>query len=117
MRPPRGEDPERANARRLEEISSALETGRLVELLRGKGLSKDTVRELLMPDSATNLRAILTHSMSSRQRNGECRAGGEADRGPSEGGKVLAFKSKESPGSDPAIPATREDRDCGVRED
>ena len=109
MRPPRGHDRDTAHA--------SAEPRRLVDLLRGKGLTKDTLRELLMPDAATNLRAILTHSVASTQRSRDGRIGSEADRVPSEAGKVLAFRSKESPGSGPAIPATREGRDRGVRED
>jgi len=97
MKPPREvNDDTAAASEKLEEISSALRTGRLVELLRGKGLNKGTVGELLMPDSAANLRAILTDHVSSRRRERAAGAGHEPGQLRPEGGKVLAYRAKET---------------------
>jgi hypothetical protein len=90
MKPPRrvkvgtaaSEDP-------LGSLISAFEAGRLVALLRGEGLTRSTVQELLRPESAAKLRAILTERVFS----------GREDRDPGPEGqpcKVLVFKAKET---------------------
>lgn len=99
MRPPI-ERPDDSPCAEVEETSWVPRTGRLVELLQGKGLTTETVRELLLPESATRLRTILTHHLSAQR----------TDRGPGarrEPGKVLAYRTK-GPGRDPgpAIPAS-----------
>ncbi len=47
-------------AGRLDELSRAVRSGRLVRLLKGEGLSKNTVEELLRPESLLALQGILT---------------------------------------------------------
>ena len=71
-------------------LNSAVEVGRLVALLRGEGLNKSTILELLRPESAAKLRGILTTRPSS----------GRESRNPGpvqpEDGKVLVFKAREA---------------------
>ena len=54
----------RAVAGGLDEVSRAVRSGRLVRLLKGEGLSKSTVEELLRPESLLALRRILTDRLS-----------------------------------------------------
>lgn len=58
--PLRGARNPRAVTGRLDEVSRAVRSGRLVRLLKGEGLSKNTVEELLRPESLLALRGILT---------------------------------------------------------
>ena len=58
--PPRHDLHAGAVAGRLDELSRAVRSGRLVRLLKGEGLSKNTVEELLRPESLLALREILT---------------------------------------------------------
>ena len=51
-------------AGRLDELSRVVRSGRLVRLLKGEGLSKNTVEELLRPESLLALRGILTDRLS-----------------------------------------------------
>ncbi|UCF47474.1 MAG: hypothetical protein JSU89_09885 [Myxococcales bacterium] len=53
-----------AVAGRLDELSRVVRSGRLVRLLKGEGLSKSTVEELLRPESLLALRGILTDRLS-----------------------------------------------------
>ena len=53
-----------AVAGRLDELSRVVRAGRLVSLLKGEGLSKNTVEELLRPESLLALRGILTDHLS-----------------------------------------------------
>jgi hypothetical protein len=46
-------------AGRLDELSRVVRSGRLVRLLKGEGLSRNTVEELLRPESLSALRGIL----------------------------------------------------------
>ncbi len=48
----------------LDDLSLAVKEGRLVRLLKGEGLNKGTVEELLRPESALKLKAILTDHLS-----------------------------------------------------
>ena len=61
MKPPARHDLHTgAVAGRLDELSGVVRSGRLVRLLKGEGLSKNTVEELLRPESLLALRGILT---------------------------------------------------------
>jgi hypothetical protein len=88
--------PPRPTENLLVEVSTALAAGRLVELLRGHGLTKRTIDELLSKESAVTLKSMLTqhlgplaggHDPDSRQESGSF---------PSGGGRVLAFRARES---------------------
>jgi hypothetical protein len=57
--PPRHDLHTCAVAGRLDELSVVVRSGRLVRLLKGEGLSKNTVEELLRPESLLALRGIL----------------------------------------------------------
>ena len=65
MKPPlRSTHDPRPVAGGLDDVSRAVRSGRLVRLLKGEGLSKDTVEELLRPESLLALRGILTDRLS-----------------------------------------------------
>ena len=97
MKPPRRIKVDTAAAEETLTLSDpAIEVGRLIALLRGEGLTKITVQELLRPESAAKLQAILP----------ECAFSGSEDRNPGpehqpggprpEDGKVLVFKARET---------------------
>lgn len=102
--PPRDVIDMRAAAGRLDELSAALRAGRLAGLLKGEGLTRATIDELLRPESASRLKAILTDHLSPewdrgvgkihRSREEHDSGHGPAD-GPSQGGKVLIYRAKE----------------------
>lgn len=73
----------------LTPLIAAIEVGRLAALLRGQGLNRTTVEELLDPGTALKLRVILTEAAF---------PDGETDARPFPGGgaKVFAFRTKES---------------------
>lgn len=96
MKPPRGDANDPAAADRLEEISEAVEAGRLVELLTSKGLTRSTVDELLRPESAVRLRTILAGHLVRLGGPGRHVAGTSTPRRECEGGKVLVFRPKEA---------------------
>lgn len=58
--PPRHDLHTGMGAGRLDELSRVVRSGRLVRLLKGDGLSRNTVEELLRPESILALRGILT---------------------------------------------------------
>jgi len=61
MKPPPTDDIDpAATAGLLNELSVAVRSGRLVRLLKGEGLNRTTVEELLRPESRSALKAILT---------------------------------------------------------
>jgi hypothetical protein len=67
MEPPPVDDIDTsAAAGLLDELSLAVRDGRLVRLLKGEGLTKRTVEELLRPESALKLKAILIDHLSGR---------------------------------------------------
>jgi hypothetical protein len=67
MEPPPVDDIDTgAAAGPLDELSRAVREGRLVRLLKGEGLTKGTVEELLRPESALKLKAILADHLSGR---------------------------------------------------
>ena len=79
----------------LEELTAALRSGRLVEVLTGNGLARSSVDALLRPESAAELRALLTlHLLTSRLTRGS-NSGVRPRRVPCDRGKVLVFKAKE----------------------
>jgi len=95
----------RTAAGRLDELSSALRAGRLAGLLKGEGLTRTTIGELLRPESAARLKAILTDHLSPEwdRGAGKGRHGSEEDdsgHGPADGlcqgGKVLVYRAKET---------------------
>ena len=90
MKPPRRVNVDTAAAEDLlGSLISEFKAGRLVTLLRGEGLTWSTVQELMRPESAAKLQAILTERVSSRRE--------DRDPGPeSQPCKVLVFKAKET---------------------
>ena len=72
----------------LEALSSALKTGKLVDLLRSHGLSKSIIDVLLTPESALELQAILHDHLVTTPDALE-RSGGRFER------KVLVFRARE----------------------
>jgi hypothetical protein len=119
--PPPGDDFDAAaTADLLEELASAVRSGRLAEILEGEGLTKTTIEELLWLDGTTRLKAILPDPNVSEseieaeaEANDAVRAEVEAEandaaraevetealdeRDPcrSEGGKLLPFRSNK----------------------
>ena len=77
-------------------LISAAKTGRLVALLRGEGLSECAVEELLRPESAATLRAVLAERLYASRDDHDPSAESQTARLQSAGGKVLAFKARES---------------------
>ena len=64
MKPPSTDDIDSgANVGPLNEISLAVRTGGLVRLLKGQGLNRSTVDELMRPENLVKLKAILTHHL------------------------------------------------------
>ena len=97
MKPPRGDAINTAAATsQLEELSAALEAGKLAELLRGKGLTRSTVDELLRPESAAKLQAILTHHFLPARDACDPSPGHQLGACGCEGGKVLVFNARET---------------------
>jgi hypothetical protein len=91
MKPPRRVKVETsASAEPRTSSGSAIAIGRLVALLRGEGLTENTLRELLRPGSVTKLRGMLT----------DCPFPGRREQTPGpvrpEDGKLLAFKAREA---------------------
>lgn len=89
MKPPLRDDINTsATAGLLEEVLLAVRSGRLVGLLKGRGLNRSTIEELLRPESALSLKAILTDHLYP-----------EGDHGSADGlrqsGKVLVYQKKE----------------------
>jgi len=80
----------------LASLLSEFRAGRLVALLRGEGLSKSTVQELLQPESAAKLRAILTERVFSEREDRNPGPDSQPVRCRPEHGKVLAFRAKET---------------------
>jgi hypothetical protein len=107
MPPPRDDIDTRVAEGRLEEIDQAVRSGKLVGLLEGRGLNRSTVEELLRPESALRLKAILTDHLYAEQDNGAPvarRNNEEADpgHGPADGldqvGTVLVYQKREGLG-------------------
>jgi hypothetical protein len=89
----------------LEELSSALRAGRLAGLLKGKGLTRSTIEELLLPESASRLKAMLTDHLSPEWGRGTGNGRLTSDEDDSEdgpaddscrGGKVLVYPAKRT---------------------
>jgi hypothetical protein len=106
MQPPAKDDVATSGAADLlEEIHLAVRAGRLVGLLKGRGLNRSTIDELLRPESALALKAILTdhlypeedHRTRATRRNNEEEGdpGHTRAEGPHRGGKVLVYQRKE----------------------
>jgi uncharacterized surface protein with fasciclin (FAS1) repeats len=95
MKPPRptGSDTTAAESQ-LVELSTALKAGRLVALLKGEGLTRNTVEELLRPGSAAKLRVILTDHLVTHEVTRGPDPGHAPGRFPTKGGKVLVFKAR-----------------------
>lgn len=67
MKPPPVDDIDTGTgASLLDELHLAVRDGRLAGLLKGKGLNRSTIEELLRPESALKLKAILTDHLSGR---------------------------------------------------
>ena len=103
--PPRDDIDTSADAGLLEDLASAVRAGRLVGFLKGKGLTRSTVEELLRPESAARLKAILTDHMlpeldrgalKSGRKNGVNDPGHEPADSTHQGGKVLAYHKQET---------------------
>ena len=85
MKPPPSDDVEACDSGPLGELYSAVRSGDLVGVLRGEGLTRGTIDQLLRPENAPGLRSILTDHLSSAKRE------------PCPGGKVLTFRRKKTP--------------------
>jgi hypothetical protein len=103
--PPRDDIDTNSAAGLLEELSLAVRSGKLVALLKGKGLTRSTIEELLRPESALTLKAILTDQLFpewDRVAHEGLRNRGEDDPGrgtadsPRRGGKLLVYQKKET---------------------
>jgi hypothetical protein len=104
MQPPaRDEIDTSVTADLLEEIHLAVRAGRLVGILKGKGLNRSTIDELLRPESALTLKAILTDHLYSeedhraravRRNDEEGDPGHTSADGPRRGGKVLVYQNE-----------------------
>jgi hypothetical protein len=102
MQPPARDDIDTSVAADLlEEIQLAVRAGRLVGLLKGRGLNRRTIDELLRPESALTLKAILTDHLypeedhrarAARRNNEEGDPGHASADGPHHGGKVLVYQ-------------------------
>jgi hypothetical protein len=97
MKPPRpSERDTAATRRRLRELSATFGAGRILELLRRNELTRNTAEELLRPENAAKLRAIVTSHLFPAAGVDDPGPGDLLGRFPSEGGKVLVFKAKEA---------------------
>ena len=100
MKPPRPDDVDPgATAGPLNDLSLAVRSGRLVRLLKGEGLNRSTVEELLRPESLTALRAILTDDLLSA-----------SERGTREDERIPVAESEHRP-ADGSNPPVREGAD------
>jgi hypothetical protein len=79
-------------------LRSAVKAGGLVALLRGEGLTRSTVEELLRPDSAAQLRSMLHMHVFPAEKAINPDPEGPSDRCNPVGGKLLVFKRKERSG-------------------
>jgi hypothetical protein len=86
----------RATAGLLSELSLAVRAGRLVTLLKGEGLSKSTVEELLRPESASALKTILTDRLFRRPERGTQEDGRDLEREPGERPRDGSGKDREA---------------------
>jgi hypothetical protein len=72
----------------LAKLHLEVRAGNLVGLLKGRGLDRSTIEDLLRPESALSLKSILTDRLYP-----------EADHEPADGrhrgGKVLVFRRKD----------------------
>jgi hypothetical protein len=97
MKPPRRVQVDAAAAEDpLALLISAFKAGRLVALLRGEGLTRSTVQELLRPESAAKLRAILTERVLSGREDRNPDPESQPCRSQPGYGKVLVFNAKET---------------------
>jgi hypothetical protein len=80
----------------LASLISAVEAGRLVALLKGEGLTRSTVKELLKPESAERLRSILNRQVFTGRETFNAVPGIRPGGLRSGDGKVLVFKAKET---------------------
>lgn len=77
-------------------LISAFKAGTLVALLRGEGLTRSTVQELLRPESAAKLQAILTERVFSGREDRDPDPESQPCRFQPGYGKVLVFKARET---------------------
>lgn len=97
MKPPRRVKVDAAAAEDpLALLISEFKAGRLVALLRGEGLTRSTVQELLRPESAAKLQAILTERVFSGHEDRNPGSENQPCRFQPGYGKVLVFKAKET---------------------
>jgi hypothetical protein len=89
-------------------LTSAAQTGRLVALLRGEGLSEGTIQELLLPESVAKLQEILDSSAFPAHHG---RPEGRPAPFHPERRKVLQFKAKQNLGSMTRQSGSRHARD------
>jgi hypothetical protein len=69
--PPRDDiDTSGAAAGLLDELSVAVRAGRLAALLKGEGLNRSTIEELLRPESLSALKAILNDHLCPESEHG-----------------------------------------------
>jgi len=82
----------------LAPLISAVKAGRLFALLKGEGLNGTTVRELLRPESAEKLRAVLTEGVFSGRADSKLDSETRSERVRPDVGRLLVFKGKERHG-------------------
>ena len=104
MKQPPGEELDAiAATESLERLAAAVREGRLVGLLKGEGLSRETIAELLRPESRSRLKSILNDHMfpetNHHARGDRCdiravsSGNGFVDR-QCQSGKLLAFRRR-----------------------
>jgi hypothetical protein len=80
----------------LASLITAAKAGRLVALLRDEGLTGSAIQELLRPESAAKLRAVLNESVFSARDGRTASPESQPARLQPRAGKVLVFKARET---------------------
>lgn len=101
---PKSHDSTGAATDSFDTLISAFKAGKLVELLKGNGLTRATLEELLRPESAVKLKALLTKQVFAGGDDGDRafpidigEAGPRHQPGQSQSrGKLLIYKAKET---------------------
>lgn len=79
----------------LAPLRSTVKTGGLVALLRGEGLTRSTVEDLLRPESTAQLRSMLHMHLYPGGKSINSESESPSDRCDRIGGKLLFFRGKE----------------------
>jgi len=95
--PPRADLDHGAPAARLDEISRAVRARRLVPLLKGEGLTRSTVEELLRPESLWALKAILSDHLFPSPDAPPAETGAAPDPTAGKGGPTMIRATATTP--------------------